>query len=138
VNSILVARVLHFVPPAAFQQFLGALRDALKPGGRVVVTGLTPWNSHFQTFLPTYQANLERGDEWPGWGMRPAEHNPALAKNLPEVMNMLDLNVLGREFIRAGFRIIRGAYIDRRGQYPDSVLMNGREGVGIIAERIGG
>ncbi len=56
--------------------------------------------------------------------------------NLPGVVNWFDTNTMARAVMEAGFEIERLSYIDRKGVFPDDVLLDGKESVGVVAVKI--
>jgi ubiquinone/menaquinone biosynthesis C-methylase UbiE len=130
-DAILLARVLHFIQPEEFQTAIVELRRILKPGGKVVVTALSPENSHFLGFYKSYLYNLAFGNPWPGSYVNAQFYRPNAP--LPKYLHLLDPHVLIREFLATGFKVEKAGYIDRAGQYSSDILLGKREGVGIIA-----
>ena len=132
-DLILLARVIHFAQPDQYPGTLNAISRLLAPGGSVVATALSPENSHFAGFLHTYRERQKAGDAWPGRDVDTQKYRPG--SNLPPYLHLPDPVVWRREFTKAGFEIEEVGYIDRRGQYPEGVLLGGKEGVGIIARK---
>jgi hypothetical protein len=50
-------------------------------------------------------------------------------------MNFMRPEELKREFEAAGFRVILASYLNREGQFPASVIFDGRESAWIVAEK---
>ena len=97
------------------------------------VTCETPYRKPLIPFLEVYRARTASGDPWPGCVENVHDYVPRNA-NLPAFMNFLDDVVLARVFREAGFANIN-AFLFARPYLPSEVQLDGREGVGLIAEK---
>jgi SAM-dependent methyltransferase len=132
-NAILARRVLHFFEPDRLKKAAAKLCALLKKEGRVYVVVETPYLKNWETFIPIYEENKKKGLPFPGFCDTPAKYNPLSAQNLPQTMHFLDPEVLSTVFSEAGFIIEKVEYINRQGQYPEAMCLDGRESVGLIA-----
>jgi SAM-dependent methyltransferase len=61
ISAFLVARVLHFFSPDRLQLAAKKLFDWLVPGGKVFITGESPYLNNWKSFIPTYEFTKGRG-----------------------------------------------------------------------------
>ncbi|MCH9612414.1 MAG: hypothetical protein S4CHLAM102_09040 [Chlamydiia bacterium] len=122
-DAILCESVLHFMYPDEVARTLGLFYAALRPGGRVYITNLSPYVLYPETF----RENKARGMEWPGVFKDP--------KGIcPVIYNIMDKEVLARELQRAGFHLVEMQYIQK--PYPaDPMQSSPPDWVTAIAEK---
>lgn len=140
VQTVLAARVLHFMAPEEFRKAMTMIHTWLKPGGKFFVIAETPFLGPLaDNFFPVYESRIAGTvgpDDFPGLAQRPegAEGDAGSAASvLPAMMNLMDMATLTRELERVGFEIQSIDYMDRRGDYPPFLHKDGRESIGAVA-----
>lgn len=137
-DAILVCRVLHFFPGLKIEESLDKLAKLLTIRGKIYIVCETPFLKNWQKFLPEFQKRVELGVEWPGEISEPAKYESSgRVSSLPNFVNWITKEVLERSLLRAGLTIQHSDYIDRKGQFPEDLLLpeHGKESVGAIAIR---
>lgn len=67
-DAILIDKVLHFMSPEEIEVFLKWCQGALKRGGRLYVTTVSPYTQIFKDkVLPIYQAGVRKADLFPAY-----------------------------------------------------------------------
>lgn len=129
------ANLLNYLTGPQLVQAAELLFRTLRPGGRVFTISGTPYANNIQEFIPVYEENLRRGAEWPGEvrGLHELCAHPSI-RDLPDFLHLLDADVLTRVFGRAGFTVTEAVMFERAG-LPDYLRWDGRENVGMIAEK---
>jgi SAM-dependent methyltransferase len=133
-GTLLCSRVLHFLPGIAIDKSVRNMYHWLKPGGRLFLVADTPWGI-WRNFIPTWDKNRECGHRWPGYMPRPVNYLPYApsADDIgPELMNLLDPELLVRTCEEAGFEVTRSGFIDRS-DFGGDGSMDGRENCGVAA-----
>ena len=133
-DAVLVCRVFHFLRGEEIERGLELIFQWLKPGGKVAIIAATPFQKNIKTLIPQYYANLAMGDKWPGYIYDYAQRNEELKANLYQFLHVFDEVVLKRALEDQGFIVERVAYLDRKESLP-TVVLDGREGIGIIAQK---
>lgn len=126
-------RVLHFFDGPDFLQALKILYDWLKPGGRLYLVNETPYLGNWKEFIPVFEQRLAKSEPWPGVITEPTNYEKSRSKSLPPLVHWLDKQTLQKALNQTGFNIKKISYIDRAGQFPDDLLLDGRESVGVVA-----
>ena len=72
---------------------------------------------------------------YPGEIDNPSHWENTYSHNFSQFIHFLDKDVLSRLFEEAGLEVIEVEYINRSGQFPEDLLLDGRESVGIIGKR---
>ncbi|RLV58040.1 class I SAM-dependent methyltransferase [Parashewanella curva] len=134
-SKILISRVLHFYTGEKMLELLKVLKSWLQPKGSLYIVCETNHLSNWKAFFPEYQRRLDAGLKYPGEVYNPQQWEEGWSDNIPEFIHLVDLPVLKQLVIEAGFKIVEADYIDRKGQFPESLLLDGRESVGVIAEK---
>lgn len=133
-GSILIARVLHFFDGEKLIQALQKCHEWLIPSGRIFITAETPYLKNISSFIPKYEERRKKNALWPGWVTDFPKWDTRQGLNLPEQMHLLDEEVLSRELKKFGFKMIEARKFARP-EFPESLRLDGRESVGIIAEK---
>ncbi|MBS0287730.1 MAG: class I SAM-dependent methyltransferase [Proteobacteria bacterium] len=131
-DAILVARVFPLMKPEQFEASIVAIKSLLKAGGKVYVVAETPYIKSWSGFIPEYEQRKTKGERFPGYIAEPEKYNPASAAHLSGFLNFLDPQILTREFKNKGFEIIWCQFMNRA-DFPESMRLDGRESVGLIA-----
>ncbi|RLV58250.1 class I SAM-dependent methyltransferase [Parashewanella curva] len=134
-SKILISRVLHFFTGEDIQAALTHAYNWLKPGGELYVVCETTYLTNWLSFIPEYEKRKANGVAFPGEIDDPKHWEKSWSDNLPEFVHWLDIEPLRQLFEQAGFEVVELDYINRAGQFPESLLLDGRESVGIIGRR---
>lgn len=136
-DAILICRVLHFFTGSVIDQSLKLMASILKPGGKLFVVCETPFLKNWQRFIPEFVKRVAAGAEWPGEITNPAEfESSGRSTALPSFVHWITKDVIDRSLIRTNLLTLeQSSYVDRRGQFPDDLVLDGRESVGAIAVR---
>jgi hypothetical protein len=133
-GAILIARVLHFFTGNEIEAAFAWCFQRLRVGGRLYVTAETPYLRNVQSFIPEYERRRASDARWPGFIDDFPQWDSRRGVNLPKQMHLLDEAVLAREASRAGFRVLHAEKFGRP-EFPAELRLDGRESVGVIAER---
>jgi hypothetical protein len=133
-QAALLCRVLHFLPGRRIESGLRRLHGWLVPGGRIYAVCQTPYAAPFRAYLAEYSRRRARGLRWPGWVADIGRRLPRYRDMLPHDMHLLDIEVLRRCLSETGFTIRRAEYF-RPPELPEMMWLDGREAVGVSAER---
>lgn len=135
-DAILVCRVLHFFSGEKIETSLIQLSQNLKKGGKLFIVCETPYLKNWQQFLPEFNKRVEAGVKWPGEITNPAEYESSgRSALLPKFVHWITKEVLAKSLSRIGLEVENLSYINRRGQFPDDLLLDGRESVGAVATK---
>jgi len=133
-DAILICRVLHFFRGEKIDESLSQLFKYLKPGGKLFVVCETPYLKNWIKFIPEYQKRELEGQEWPGEISDPENfENSGFVASLPKFVHWISRDVLAKCLKKADFEIEHLSYIDRQGQFPEQLLLDGRESIGAVA-----
>ncbi|MBP6218623.1 MAG: class I SAM-dependent methyltransferase [Oligoflexales bacterium] len=141
-DSVLAARVLHFMNPEQLVKTTEEFKRILKPKGRVYIIAITPYVNRYVSFIEEYEKRKKSGDPFPGYvkSLRPYA-NPEVT-NAKELANLhdsefmfLSSTVLSEIFSQRGFKIIESKEI-ALGYESKIWQKDGRENVVFIAEKI--
>jgi len=134
--AILICRVLHFFTGNKIQRSLQQLGNLLQPGGKLFVVCETPYLKNWQRFIPEYEARVQMHQEWPGEITMPAQYESSgRSAKLPTFVHWITKEILERTLHQGQWDISHLAYIDRQHQFPEDLLLDGRESIGAIATR---
>lgn len=132
-DAILICRVLHFFSGKKIEKSLSLIQKLLKPGGKFFVVCETPFLKNWQKFTFEHEKRLKAGVEWPGEITNPADfESSGRASTLPSFVHWISKEILEKTLKKAGFFVSDISYINRKGQFPDDLLLNGQESVGAI------
>ena len=150
VQTVLACRVFHFFPPTVLRNALRLVFALLKPGGRFFLVSETPYLGNLsERFRREYERSIAAhpGEHWetssipgninkdlfPGFVADFARADSRGGGNLPKSMHFLCPVVVTREMRLAGFQVERCEFLDRRGDFPEFLKLDGRESVGCVA-----
>jgi SAM-dependent methyltransferase len=133
IGAVHASNVFHFLTGNQLERGITAISQWLRPGGKLFVHAVTPYQTAFAPFIEEYERRLAAGDRWPGW-------IPKLSVwsrhkkfgQMPRSIHLLDDIVLRRVADAAGLTVER-VWLYRRKDQPVSLCMDGRESVGLIA-----
>ena len=136
--AALCSRVLHFLTPKEVLPALRNIKDFLVTQGKLFLVVETPFLGNWKTYLPEYNLRKKSKHLWPGFIEYVAEiESSGHKENLPSYMHFFDIDTLVRVLCEVGFTIEEITYVDRKGQFPDDLLLDGRESIGVIASKVG-
>lgn len=132
-DAILICRVLHFFSGAKIEESLALLSKLLAPTGKIYIVCETPFLKNWQRFIPEFNKRIDSRDEWPGEITEPAKYESSGRTNsLPKFVHWITKEILERSLEKAGFSVEHSDYIDRKGQFPEDLLLDGKESIGAI------
>lgn len=135
-DAILICRVLHFFSGSQIEKALQQLSDYLKPGGKLFIVCETPFLKNWQKFIPEYEKRVEQGVKWPGEITNPSDfENSGRSASLPKFVHWITKEPLERSLTQSKFGVEHLSYIDRCGQFPSDLLLDGRESIGAVAAK---
>ena len=133
-DAILICRVLHFFTGEQIEKSLTQLFTSLKPGGKLYIVCETPFLKNWKRFIPEYEKRVTEGIKWPGEITSPANYESSgRVTSLPKFVHWITREILEVSLTTAQFEIEHISYINRSGQFPDDLLLDGRESVGAVA-----
>ena len=135
-EKILISRVLHFFTGEQIQRSLRKIHDWLSVGGELIVVCDTIYFKHWEAVYPEYKKRKNTNKRFPGEFNEPLKHAKKWGQHLPEFYHFLDVESLTSFFKDAGFEIVEAKYINRKNQFPDELLYDGRESVGIVGRKL--
>lgn len=128
---VYASRVLHFVQPRTFIAALREIYQSLQIGGRFYFISTTPYIYVYREFIKTYENNKCMGVKWPGLIRNISELAPHRTHQLPQFINLMDLEEALRAMLRVGFRVDSFYYLPADREQND-VAWDGREHIGIV------
>ena len=135
-DAILICRVMHFFPGKKIEESLQQMAHLLKPGGKIFIICETPFLKNWQLFIPEHEKRVASGIEWPGEITNPAEfESSGRAASLPQFVHWITKDILDRSLLRTNMLVSQSSYINRLGQFPNDLLLDGRESVGAVGEK---
>lgn len=135
-DAILICRVLHFFTGDKIEKALQQLSSHLKPGGKLFVVCETPFLKNWQRFIPEHEKRVKAGVKWPGEITKPADfESSGRAASLPTFVHWITKEILDRSLAQSKFGVEYLSYIDRRGQFPDDLLLDGKESIGAVVAK---
>jgi len=137
-DAILICRVLHFFTGEKIEQSLKLIEFLLKPEGKIYIICETPYLKNWTKFIPEFEKRVQSDVRWPGEITDPARYESSgRAASLPKFVHWMTKEVIDEALNRNNFDVLESSYIDREGQFPDDLLLDGRESVGVVACRSG-
>lgn len=134
-DAILICRVLHFFTGEKIEESLAFFTKLLAPKGKIYIVCETPFLKNWQKFIPEFNNRIQAGEKWPGEINNPADfESSGRAASLPKFVHWMTKEVLERSLKHAGLTVEQVEYINRKGQFPDDLLLPeaGKESVGAI------
>lgn len=132
IGAFLLANVVHFLSPERLQFATRRLFEWAIAGGKVFVTAASPYLADFRSFVPEYEARRRAGEAWPGYLTDVPRYAPVWKDERASLL-LLDPETLSRAFREAGF-VVEKAELFARPDLPPARQLDGREGVGLIAQ----
>ena len=138
VSAVYLSQVLPFLSPDEVHKGAKVIYDWLVPGGKVFIVSFTPFLSHVADYLPIYEQKKQLGESFAGYitDLPAYCSHPAIAHQLPSVINHVDEDDLRLVFETTGFDILHLAtFGDENNDLPEGIKYDGRERVGLIAQK---
>lgn len=128
------SRMFHFYTGDKIEKILSAIVKALKPKGNFFLSTDTPYWGIWKErgFLKDYEVKKQKGTPWPGFMEHVELYVQESKQNVPGSMNFLDKDTARTLFEKVGFKIEKCFYFPRD-TYPQSLHLDGREGLGVVA-----
>jgi SAM-dependent methyltransferase len=104
-DAMLLARLLIFLNPEEIDRALLKAYQALKTGGYLYIISPSPLRKKWQALFPTYMEQKEQGLPWPGYIQNLWELVPEEQKNLPNTIQLIDIDSLKNGLERVGFKV---------------------------------
>lgn len=135
-GAIHCSQVFHFLTGDELTQTFKLMYTWLKPEGKIFIIASSPYIHILENYLPQYEAKKANGVPWPGEveNLKKITNHPVVDAN-PPFFNFLDNDVLAKIAVETGFHIEKISLFDR-GELPDHIKFDGRENVGLIAQKI--
>lgn len=134
-GAVHACNVFHFLTGNQLALGVDKVAGWLRPGGKLFVQAATPFQAPFEAFLPEYERRVARGEKWPGWVEKIGAYSKhRLLGQMPRSIHLLDDRVLARVCAAAGLEVER-VWLYRRGDLPESLFLDGRESVGLVARK---
>ena len=129
------SNLLNFLTGPEIERGMRLVADWLEPGGMFLSMSGTPYARNVAPFIPAYEARRAAGERWPGF----CDHIHALSgdptlRELPDMLHLLDPDVLARSARLAGLEVAEARFIHRRNT-PGYIAWDGRENVILIARK---
>lgn len=135
VSAVISSWMIHFLSGPEIKYLADKLFIAVDPGGKIFLSASSPYLKFLSEFIPVYEKQKLYGAEFPGWVSDVRTYLQAhQVENLPPSMHFLDATLLRRIFSQAGFEIEYAEFF-RRDDVTESMALDGRENVGIIARK---
>ncbi len=125
-EGVLGGQILHFLDGPTLETALQKIHRWLVPGGKLFAITITPSLSFYRKFWDEYHSRKTRGDRWPGVFNPRDVAPPEWRDQLPDLIHMFDVDILGRAAREAGFQIETLEYFCFE-NFPDKHRTDGRE-----------
>lgn len=130
--AILCSRVVHFLLPDELRASLGAMRNWLKPDGRLFVIADSPYTGFWSTASADYERRKAAGEEFPCFiaDIGAFFRGGRVPEGMLAYLNPMDPDTLHREVEAAGLVVEESGYAGRGAEGDD-----GRHHAGVVARR---
>lgn len=134
-GAVHASNLMNFLRGEEIVRGVAKIYRWLKPGGRIFIVAGTPYAGNIERFIPEYLARRAAGVAWPGEveNLRTFSSHPTIVE-LPNFLHLLDDEVLRGVILDAGFDI-KACEMYLRANLPDYLKWDGRENVGLIAQK---
>lgn len=133
-SAVLACRVFHFFSGEAITSILQKMTHWLLPGGRLYIVTETPYLKNIASFIPIFEERKANKVKYPGEVHNVQELDPVRGAALPPMMHFFDKETLTTLVAEAGFEVIECEMFPRP-NFPKDLQYDGRESVGIIAQK---
>ena len=114
-GAVHASNVFHFLTGNQLEKGMNSIAQWLRPGGKLFVHAVTPYQTAFAPFIEEYERRLAAREKWPGW-------IPKLSVwsrhkkfgQMPRSIHLLDDIVLRRAAESAGLIVERGGCIEEK------------------------
>ena len=131
-----ISFVLSFLNGEKVEVGLKKIYKWLNHKGELFIVNHTPFVKMIDDFLPIYESRKKQGVKWAGY-IENAEmyiKKNMYSKNIPNQLHQFDIEILSEVLQEIGF-VIKEAYYFTLPGIPEEYKLDGRECVGIIAEK---
>lgn len=104
-GAVLASGVLHYLSPLDFSLAIANIANWLKPCGKFFMATPSPYTNLYQKFLPTFQKNREKNEQWPGYIADATKILPSFFTNVPKSIYLMDEEFIEKILEENGFRI---------------------------------
>lgn len=139
IHAVLLSHVLSFLDGDEIDEGMKKINNWLDVEGKVFILNYTPYHKTLANFIPVYQKNIAMGEKWPGYikDKRQFRLSNKAIDNVPNKLNLMDIDILKRLADENGFHIDMLKYIGGVEQgVPSRFCLDGREWVGMIATKV--
>ena len=135
ISCALFSRVLHFFYGEDIISCLKKVHSWLIPGGKIFVSNETPYFGTTKEFIPIYERQKREGHPWPSLIESLDYFCAEKAPFLEMPAHMFDEDLCHKVTKESGFTITELFYINRKGEFPENALYDGRESIAFIAQK---
>lgn len=135
ISGCYISRMLGYLEPNELPIGFMKLFQCMKSNAKLFILSSTPYRALYKNIIPIYEQRIKEQQHWPGYftGLNTLV-NTKFAHNVPDTLHFIDDQVLSRELVHAGF-IIEKAELYARKDLSDKTILDGREGVVVIARK---
>jgi SAM-dependent methyltransferase len=134
-EAVMLHRVLAFLSGSEIDLGLEYMHNWLKPGGMVYIVTMAPQHVAFKgSFDLIYGRKAREGEKWPGMSMEVAKYLPDQAYALPNLLHVIDQNIMIKALTRHGFEIVNNGYVSMK-VFGTEEDRDGQEAIGVIARK---
>ncbi|XIJ64124.2 methyltransferase domain-containing protein [Piscirickettsia salmonis] len=136
-DAIFCSRLIHFFNPDEVKVFFENCHKWLSQHGKLFLTCETPYLNNWKSFIPVFELKKNNGIKFPGYVTQISDYESlGHSENLPKYMNFFDDDVLETVVNQFNFKVDECFLFSRKGFLPDEINFDGRESVGLIAEKV--
>ncbi len=138
IGAVLISHVLSFLEGYEIENGMKKIYNWLDDSGIIFILNYTPYHKTLEKFIPVYEQRILNKEEWPGLieDKRKFSNNDVLLDQVPNRVNLMDIEILKKVAIKSGFRIEMLKYIGGADQgVPAAFCLNEMEWVGMIASK---
>jgi SAM-dependent methyltransferase len=128
IDAILLSRILHFLTGKQIEEVFKVVFKALKPGGKIYISTITPYIACLVEFVDEYEANLKRflkkqnkQQTWPGeiGDLQKYLKKSSQKNQNPNFFHAMSPAELQQALKKTGFQVELAEFSTR--PYPDNV-----------------
>lgn len=135
-SGVVMYRVLHLMTPDEIEEGFAKIKRWLVPGGKLFIAVLPPQHVEYQDkVLKHYEQRWNKGDPWPGAGLKSEILLPQQAYGLPENLHVMDERPLKKALEKYGFMVEEYGFIDMK-RFHGQTSNDGQELFGLIAVKL--
>lgn len=133
-DVIYSSRMIHFLTGEEVEICMKKFFSWLKAGGAMFIVAESPYLGCYASFIPMYEEKKRQGYPWPGLIEDTSPFKSIRYNNIPDFLNFLDPDILKRVAEKAGFKVEKCEFINRK-DFPPEIRYDGRESVGLVATK---